>query len=92
VSLRGLAGDALEAESGACHQRSAGRLQRLCFANGGVYIKLGQHIAQLVRPPPPAMPGLDRPALPRHPGRAPEVIGVYTKLGQHIAQLARPSQ
>ncbi|KAK9823333.1 hypothetical protein WJX72_001997 [[Myrmecia] bisecta] len=31
----------------ACHRRSAFKLQRLCFANAGVYIKLGQHIAQL---------------------------------------------
>ena len=31
------------------HLRSANRLQELCFRNGGIYIKLGQHIAQLVR-------------------------------------------
>jgi len=30
------------------HLRSANRLQELCFRNGGIYIKLGQHIAQLV--------------------------------------------
>ncbi|RCV41354.1 hypothetical protein SETIT_9G129000v2 [Setaria italica] len=29
------------------HLRSANRLQELCFRNGGIYIKLGQHIAQL---------------------------------------------
>ncbi|XP_044979810.1 putative ABC1 protein At2g40090 [Hordeum vulgare subsp. vulgare] len=29
------------------HLRSAHRLQDLCFRNGGIYIKLGQHIAQL---------------------------------------------
>ena len=33
----------------ATHLRSANRLQELCFRNGGIYIKLGQHIAQLVR-------------------------------------------
>ena len=63
VSLRGLAGDALEAQNSACHQRSAGRLQRLCFANGGVYIKLGQHIAQLARPAPPRRAGQDTPCV-----------------------------
>lgn len=30
------------------HKRSAHRLQDLCFRNGGIYIKLGQHISQLV--------------------------------------------
>lgn len=30
------------------HTRSARRLQELCFQNGGIYIKLGQHIGQLV--------------------------------------------
>ncbi|OEL24599.1 putative ABC1 protein [Dichanthelium oligosanthes] len=29
------------------HLRSANRLQELCFRNGGIYIKLGQHVAQL---------------------------------------------
>ena len=48
-SLRGLSGPEREAALRAAHARSADRLQRLCFANGGVYIKLGQHIAQLVR-------------------------------------------
>jgi aarF domain-containing kinase len=33
----------------ACHQRSADKLLKLCFDNGGIYIKLGQHIGQLVR-------------------------------------------
>lgn len=32
----------------ACHQRSADRLVELCFKNRGVYIKIGQHVAQLV--------------------------------------------
>ncbi|WIA33107.1 hypothetical protein OEZ86_006260 [Tetradesmus obliquus] len=31
----------------ACHQRSADKLLKLCFDNGGIYIKLGQHIGQL---------------------------------------------
>lgn len=30
-----------------CHQRSAQRLLKLCSANGGVFIKVGQHIAAL---------------------------------------------
>lgn len=30
------------------HLRSAQKLQDLCFKNGGIYIKLGQHIGQLV--------------------------------------------
>ena len=30
------------------HLRGANKLQDLCFRNGGIYIKLGQHIAQLV--------------------------------------------
>lgn len=30
------------------HLRSASKLQELCFQNGGIYIKLGQHIGQLV--------------------------------------------
>ncbi|KAH6777804.1 ABC2-like protein 9 [Perilla frutescens var. hirtella] len=29
------------------HTRSALKLQELCFRNGGIYIKLGQHISQL---------------------------------------------
>ncbi len=29
------------------HKRSANRLLNLCLANGGVYIKAGQHIASL---------------------------------------------
>ncbi len=48
-TLRGLGGAELEAAQRAVHQRSADRLQRLAFANGGIYIKIGQHIAQLVR-------------------------------------------
>ena len=44
-SLRGLIGDEYEKAQHKVHERSADRLQRLCFANGGIYIKLGQHIA-----------------------------------------------
>ena len=32
------------------HTRSARRLEELCFKNGGIYIKLGQPIGQLVGP------------------------------------------
>lgn len=49
LSLRGLEGKTYEEELKECHTRSAFKLQRLCFANGGIYIKLGQHVAQLVR-------------------------------------------
>jgi hypothetical protein len=48
----GLQGADREAALRACHQRSADRLLQLCFANGGIYTKLGQHIGQLVREPP----------------------------------------
>ncbi|KAL3145108.1 hypothetical protein ABBQ38_001717 [Trebouxia sp. C0009 RCD-2024] len=47
LSLRGLEGKTYEEELKECHTRSAFKLQRLCFANGGIYIKLGQHVAQL---------------------------------------------
>lgn len=40
---------AREQQLHACHQRSADKLLKLCFDNGGIYIKLGQHIGQLVR-------------------------------------------
>lgn len=34
-------------EMSACHKRSADRILDLCRANGGVFIKVGQHIASL---------------------------------------------
>ena len=43
---------AREAESGAAdawraaHERNAARLLQLCVGNGGVYVKLGQHVAR----------------------------------------------
>lgn len=37
-----------EAAKHETHIRCANRLQALCFKNGGIYIKLGQHIGQLV--------------------------------------------
>jgi aarF domain-containing kinase len=46
-SLSGLDGSKLEAVRSGCHQRGADRLVALCFRNGGVYIKLGQHIGML---------------------------------------------
>jgi aarF domain-containing kinase len=50
VSLRGVEdGPERAAVLHACHQRGADRLLKLCFDNGGIYIKLGQHIGQLVR-------------------------------------------
>ena len=49
LSLTGLDGDKHEQALKECHSRSAFKLQRLCFANGGIYIKLGQHVAQLVQ-------------------------------------------
>lgn len=47
-STQGLEGDSYAEALKKCHERSAFKLQRLCFANGGIYIKLGQHVAQLV--------------------------------------------
>ena len=38
---------AAERELRACHRRGASRLRDLCYANGGIYIKLGQHLATL---------------------------------------------
>ncbi|RZC78249.1 hypothetical protein C5167_002446 [Papaver somniferum] len=35
------------------HTRSARRLEELCFRNGGIYIKIGQHISQLDYVVPP---------------------------------------
>lgn len=48
-SLKGLPLGSLERMKAKheCHVRCADRLQLLCFTNGGIYIKLGQHIAQL---------------------------------------------
>jgi hypothetical protein len=46
--LHGLEGAAREEAKKACHQRGADRLLSCCFKNGGVYIKLGQHIGMLV--------------------------------------------
>jgi len=43
-----LVGEERQRELSACHERGAERLLQLCFANGGVYTKLGQHIGQLV--------------------------------------------
>ena len=47
--MRGLEGSERQDAKRACHNRSAERLRDLCFANGGIYIKFGQHVAQLVR-------------------------------------------
>ncbi|GAA0178929.1 ATP-binding cassette [Lithospermum erythrorhizon] len=48
-SLWGLAEDSAERlkVKREVHIRSASKLQELCFRNGGIYIKLGQHISQL---------------------------------------------
>ncbi|EMS67717.1 hypothetical protein TRIUR3_33699 [Triticum urartu] len=71
------------------HLRSANRLQELCFRNGGIYIKLGQHIAQL--PDSPAWLTAKHDAHLRSANRLQELCfrngGIYIKLGQHIAQL-----
>ncbi|KAL6763996.1 ABC1 family-domain-containing protein [Haematococcus lacustris] len=47
LSLGRLEGEARAQALEDCHQRGAERLLQLCFANGGVYTKLGQHIGQL---------------------------------------------
>ncbi|KAL8247811.1 hypothetical protein R6Q59_009027 [Mikania micrantha] len=48
-SLFGLPEDSIERTrvKHEVHTRSARRLEELCFKNGGIYIKLGQHIGQL---------------------------------------------
>ncbi len=48
-SLRGLDAttEAYRREMEACHARGAQRLLQLCFSHGGIYIKLGQHVAML---------------------------------------------
>lgn len=48
-SLLGLPEDSIERArvKHEVHTRSARRLEELCFKNGGIYIKLGQHISQL---------------------------------------------
>ncbi|KAI3748837.1 hypothetical protein L6452_12221 [Arctium lappa] len=48
-SLLGLPEDSIERTrvKREVHTRSARRLEQLCFKNGGIYIKLGQHIGQL---------------------------------------------
>ena len=46
-SLRGVEDTALEKVRSECHERGAQRLLGLCFANGGIYIKLGQHLGML---------------------------------------------
>ncbi|KAL4422859.1 hypothetical protein ABPG75_009056 [Micractinium tetrahymenae] len=47
LTLRGLEGEELEDAKRRCHQRGANRLLDVCFKNGGIYIKLGQHIGML---------------------------------------------
>ena len=48
-TLQGLEGEAREEAKRGCHRRGARRLLNVCFKNGGIYIKLGQHIGMLVR-------------------------------------------
>jgi predicted unusual protein kinase regulating ubiquinone biosynthesis (AarF/ABC1/UbiB family) len=50
--LHGLEGEEREEAKRGCHRRGARRLLNVCFKNGGVYIKLGQHIGMLVRAVP----------------------------------------
>jgi hypothetical protein len=52
VTMRELEPSEREAAMEACHQRSSDKLLELCFRNGGIYTKLGQHIGQLVGAPP----------------------------------------
>eukprot|EP00891_Asterochloris_glomerata_P006292 jgi/Astpho2/6292/e_gw1.00089.9.1_t len=52
-SLQGKEGEERQNAMNACHSRGAWQLQKLCFANGGIYIKLGQHVAQLDHLLPP---------------------------------------
>ncbi len=48
LSLRGKTGAEREEALELCHARGARRMMELCFANGGIYIKLGQHVGQMV--------------------------------------------
>jgi predicted unusual protein kinase regulating ubiquinone biosynthesis (AarF/ABC1/UbiB family) len=50
-SLYGISEGSVEMENARheVHLRNAERLKNLCFKNGGIYIKLGQHIGQLVK-------------------------------------------
>ena len=50
-SLYGIPEGSVEMENARheVHLRNAERLKSLCFKNGGIYIKLGQHIGQLVK-------------------------------------------
>lgn len=65
MSLGYLAGEEREAALRACHLRGANRLLQLCFLNGGIYTKLGQHVGQLVSTA--AVPGLVRRLLRYRP-------------------------
>jgi hypothetical protein len=47
-NLRGLEGEALGEELRRCHLRSAARMVKVAGRNGGVYIKAGQHLGQMV--------------------------------------------
>lgn len=53
MSLQGLPEGSIEKDSATheVHLRNAHRLKELCCANGGIYIKFGQHIGQLVSAP-----------------------------------------
>lgn len=58
-----------------CHQRGADRLLQLCFDNGGVYVKLGQHVGQLDHLlPQPYVSTMRRHLLDRCPASAYEDV------------------
>lgn len=54
MSLQGLPEGSIEKDIATheVHIRNAHRLKELCFSNGGIYIKFGQHIGQLVSASP----------------------------------------
>ena len=88
--LRGLEGDALESAKEECHQRGADRLLDLCFANGGIYIKLGQHIAMLDHLlPRPYVSTLRKNLLERCPVSSIDSVRTTIKedLGQSLEEL-----
>ncbi|THH05523.1 hypothetical protein EW146_g9881 [Bondarzewia mesenterica] len=71
-----------------CHLRSARRVLKALLANGGVFIKLGQHMASLIVLPPEwtgTMRPLQDQCVPT-PYEAVEELFV-SEMGQHISEL-----
>ncbi|RKP07384.1 ABC1 family-domain-containing protein, partial [Thamnocephalis sphaerospora] len=80
-----------EALRSAWHKRSAEQLLALCRANGGVYIKLGQHLAAMTYLLPPEWTETMRPLHARCPPTSmPDVAALIEKeMGQPMEALFR---